>query len=136
MRLGAGGVFDRTHQRIRGRGGWDFFDDDSRLVFDFDFRADFDLAGAILVLARIHQPAGLKIGQALERLFLEDGDLGFEQGERVRRIGRIAMRRSGALRPGDDGREHAWNRWHGAAAAYSRRSAEHEGVGDDGGQHS
>ena len=42
-------------------------------------RADFDLARAVLVFARVHQAAGLEIGQALERLLLENGDLRLEQ---------------------------------------------------------
>ena len=64
----ADGVFDRGDQRIgRGRRR-NFFDDDRGLVFGFDLRADFDRAFAVLVIARVHQAAGLKIGQALERL--------------------------------------------------------------------
>ena len=51
--------------------------------------ADFHRAFAVLIIARVHQAAGRKIRQALERLLLEDGDLRFEQfGEIVRQNAR------------------------------------------------
>ena len=85
----ARGVFDRADQRIGGGRGRDFLDDDGGLVLDFDPGADLDFAGAILVAAGIHEAAGLEIGQALERLLFENGDLGFEQlGEVVRQDAR------------------------------------------------
>ena len=83
------GVLDGADQRIgRGRGR-DFLDDDRGLVLDLDLGADLDLAGAVLVAARVHEAAGLEVGQALEGLLLEDGDLRFQQlGEVVRQDAR------------------------------------------------
>ena len=63
-------------------------------VLDLDLGADLDLACAVLIFARVHQAAGLKIRQALERLLLENGDLRLEQfGKIVRQNARTTCRR-------------------------------------------
>ena len=85
----ARGVLDGANQRVGGGRGRDFLDDDGGLVLDLDLGADLDLARAVLVAAGVHEAAGLEVGQALERLLLEDGDLGLEQlGEVVRQDAR------------------------------------------------
>ena len=72
-------IFDGADERI-GRGGRrDFCDDHSGIVLRLDAGADFHRAFAVLIIARIHQAAGQKIRQTLERLLLEDGNLRFEQ---------------------------------------------------------
>ena len=91
----ARGVFDGGDQRI-GRGGRrNFLDDHGGFVLDFDVGADFDRAFAVLVIARVHQAAGRKIRQALERLFFENGDLRFEQ------FGKIVRQNPRAQADGD-----------------------------------
>ena len=83
------GVLDGADQRVgRGRGR-DFLDDDCGLVLDLEFGADLDFPCPVLVTTGVHESAGMEVGQALERLLFEDGDLGFEQlGEIVRQNAR------------------------------------------------
>jgi hypothetical protein len=60
------GVFNRREQRL-GRGRWrNLLDDDCRFVLDLDLRAHLDAPFAVGVLARVHQPARLEIGQAFK----------------------------------------------------------------------
>src|SRR5262249_46209110 len=55
-------VLDGTGKRFGGRGGRDFLDDDGRIVLDFDFGADLDFAGTILIAAGVHEAASLEVG--------------------------------------------------------------------------
>ena len=89
----ARGVLDGSDQRFGRGGGRNFLDDDGGFVFDLDLGADLDRAFAVGVIARVHQAAGREIGQALERLLLENRDLRFEQ------FGKIVRQESCTDRP-------------------------------------
>jgi hypothetical protein len=62
----ARGVFDGGDQHLRRGRRRNLLDDDSRVVLDLDLGAHLDLAGAVAIFARIHQAAGLEIGQDFE----------------------------------------------------------------------
>ena len=58
-------------------------DDELVLAVLLDLRADLDLAEAVLVLAHVHEAAELEVGVELERLLLDERDLGFEKLDEV-----------------------------------------------------
>ena len=82
-------VLDGADQRVSRGGRRDFLDDDRGLVLDLELGAYLDFARPVLVAAGVHEAAGLEVGQTLERLFLEDSNLRFQQlGEIVRQDAR------------------------------------------------
>jgi len=70
--------FDRRHQRFGGGAEGDLGDRELLFTVAFDFRTQTDLAEAIGVIRRVHQPALGEIGQDGEGLVLEDLDLGLQ----------------------------------------------------------
>ena len=62
--------------------------DDERLAFLLDLRTDLHLAESVLVLGDVHDASELEIGKYLERLLLQDSDLGLKELDEVVRQNR------------------------------------------------
>ncbi len=78
-------VLNRGHERIRRGRRRNFRDDDRGFVARLDSGADFHRTFAVLIIARVHQAAGGKIRQALERLSFQNRNLRFQQFGKIMR---------------------------------------------------
>jgi len=73
------GGFDGADQRLGVGARGNFLDDQAALGGLLDARAQLYFADAIFVLSDINQAALLVVGEDLEGLLAQDGDLGFDQ---------------------------------------------------------
>ena len=91
-------VLDVVDERVRGLAPRERGDHELVLVAVLDDGAHLHLAEAVLVLAHVHDAAGLEVGVELERLLLDEGDLRLEELDEVVREDRRRKAHGDAVR--------------------------------------